>query len=122
MVRVFNRNAVVCEIVMLLEDNGVPLGAVEDVLACVREEIGAMPVVIATPGLPTEMGEEHGDAVIDEFRRRKSAYCIGCADGEEPEEPVERTGDDEGCEPEGVPEPMEHEFSFGLPGTEGTEE
>ncbi len=45
---------------------------------------------------------------------------------EEPAEPVEQTGDERGVveehDEDPKPTPMEHEFSFGFPGAEGTEE
>lgn len=126
MVRVFNQNTVVCEILLVLENNCTPLAELENVLAKVREEIGTLPVVIAPSGLPAELSEQHERDVIGEVQRRKSAYCIGYDASNEPDEPSERTGDEQGVveEPDEDPKPtpMEHEFSFGFPGAEGTEE
>ncbi len=71
MVRVVNQNSVVCEIMLVLEDNGVPLSALDEVFAKVKEEVLAMPVRISAPGLPVEESEQRAGDVMNECRRRK---------------------------------------------------
>ncbi len=73
MVRVVNQNSVVCEIMLVLEDNGVQFSALDEVFAKVKEEVLAMPVRISAPGLPIEESEKRAGAIMDECRRRKFA-------------------------------------------------
>ena len=76
MVRVFDQKVVVCEIIMVLENNGVPLYALDDVLAKVKEGAEMTPVMVAPPGLPVEVSEQHKNEVMEEYNRRKCAYAL----------------------------------------------
>lgn len=71
MVRVVNQNSVVCEIMLVLEDNGVPLSELDEILAKVKAEVLAMPVRISAPGLPVKESEQRAGAVIGECRHRR---------------------------------------------------
>ena len=116
MVRVFDQKVGVCEIIMVLENNGVPLYALDDVLAKVKEGAEMTPVMVAPPGLPVEVSEQHKNEVMEEYNRRKCAYALAGEDTSPAEDQSAANGEPVS---EGAPPPPERqEFYFGLPGQE----
>lgn len=113
MVRIFDPSVVVCEIIMVLENNGVPMYALDDVLAKVKEGAEMTPVMVAPHGLPAEVSEQHKNEVMEEYNRRKCAYALAGEDT--PSADDHDAADGEHAPEDAPPTPERQEFYFGLP-------